>query len=419
MSSIKKKVVLHLTATSLWSGGGGEVTLDIHRACLQFGYDSYVIVRGKSCIYPDGSIKSIPSKRKYYWNKLKRFLFRKIVRHAQIDDKYSMYNLCERFTCYSAEDLLNALPQKPDVIFVHWVSDFANARVIHELSIKTGAWIVFVLVDHALFSGGCHYQFDCQGYKNGCHNCPATSSFIIRKAIENNYRFKKKYLSSEFIIAARGVDKQRLKESEIYKDFRQELIVFPVDESFYCPASSKEALREKWGIGEGRKVVLVGATHLKEKRKGMSLFVKAIQLVHNDVLLIIAGYVESPISFSGDVLYPGFLNKEQLKEAYQLSDVFVCPSLADSGPLMVKQACLCGTPVVAFPVGVSVELVENDETGYLANYNDVEDLAKGIDLITSLSAEEWQEMSCRCRERAVGLFSFQAGHTIDDLLQSL
>ena len=86
---------------------------------------------------------------------------------------------------------------------------------------------------------------------------------------------------------------------------------------------------------------------------------------------------------------------------------------------MVKQAIMCGTPTVAFPVGVSVELVETKVTGYLAQYGNTEDLAHGIDEIVSLSDDSWNEMSRLCRNRGIRLFSRHSGNTIDDLIGKL
>ena len=412
-----KRVILHLT--SLTVGGGGVVTMNIHHCCLEYGYESYVVIRGKTCIFPDGSQKAVKSTRLFLWNKFWRFVFRWIGRHSQIDSSYSMYNLCERFTCFSAKDILTALPQKPDIIFVHWVSDFANAKVIHDLKQLTGAKVLFLLVDHALYSGGCHYQLDCQGYIDGCHNCPATKSLVLRWGIEKNYAFKKKYLPKDSYIAARGIEVSRLKESSIYKDFPQALVVFPVDEKKYCPSHDRGMLRGKWGIPSSRKVVMIGATDLRERRKGIFLLTEALRKVKTDVLVMVVGKNEPAISYGKETVNLGYLAEDQLIEAYQMADVFVCPSLADSGPLMVKQACLCGIPVVAFPVGASVELVESGETGYLAKYGDVEDLAFGIDMIVSLSTDSWREMSLKCRSRSVQLFSFQAGNTIEDLMNKL
>ena len=99
------------------------------------------------------------------------------------------------------------------------------------------------------------------------------------------------------------------------------------------------------------------------------------------------------------------MNEAQLIQLYQMADVYVCATLADAGPMMVNQALLCGCPVVAFPVGVSVELVQTGQTGYLAKYGDSADLAKGVDVILSLAQKEWNEMSANCRKLGVDTYA--------------
>ena len=244
MPEIRKPIILHLT--SLVVGGAGIYAVDFHHSVLACGYESYVAVRGKEVIYPDGSHHAVKQTKSFWRDKLCRWLFRKVIKHAQIDKSYSMYNLCERFTCHSAADTLAAMPVKPDVVFVHWVSDFANAKFLAELKQLTGAEIVFILVDHALYSGGCHYQIDCQGYKDRYHNCPATTSRIVKRGIEKNYAFKKKYLPHGTIIVPTKEDSMRLSQSAIYKDFRFEKLVCPIDANKFCPAADRMALRRQW-----------------------------------------------------------------------------------------------------------------------------------------------------------------------------
>lgn len=401
------KIILHLT--SLTSGGGGNVTIDIHRSILGFGYQSYVIIRGRKCLFPDGTVHDVPQTRHFWWNKLRRYFFRQIAMHSEIDDAYAMYNLCERFTCYSAKDILSVLPRNPDVIFIHWVSDFINARIIRDLKSVTGAETVLLMIDHAMFSGGCHYQLDCQGFRNGCHNCPATTSRLVRHGIAQNFAFKKRYLPRDIFISAHSFERQRLVQSVLYQSSKSGLIVFPRNESQYRPSTNRAALREKWGISANKRVIFAGATSLNEPRKGMSLLLEALPLIKNtDYLLILAGNHKFPLD-EECVFQLGYLDESKLIEAYQVSDVFVCPSIADAGPLMVKQACLCGTPVVAFPVGYSCDLIKTGKTGYLANYRDIEDLARGIDSILSLTDREWESMSDRCRSEAHLYFGSYSG----------
>ena len=414
MQKIKKSVILHLT--SLDFGGAGKYTMDFHRSVLACGYESYVAVRGKEIIYPDGSKHEIKQTNSFWWNKLRRWVFRKVVKYAKIDNAYSMYNLCERYTCHSAADMLAAMPKKPDVVFVHWVSDFANAKFLSELKQLTETEIVFILVDHALYSGGCHYQIDCQEYKEGCHNCPATTSWIIKRGIEQNYAFKKKYLPYGIIIGGEG-DRTRLSQSAIYQDFRVERLVSPMDANKFCPTEDRIALRKQWNMPIDKKIVFFGATSLNERRKGIKELLDALQFVQTDNVVYVAAGRTEGLMLPDNTIAVGYLNEIQLIQMYQMADVYVCASLADAGPMMVNQSLLCGTPVVAFPVGVSLVLVQTGKTGYQAKYGDSIDLAKGIDAILSLSKKEWKQMSANCRKLGVDTYANpNERYTIDNFI---
>jgi glycosyltransferase involved in cell wall biosynthesis len=100
----------------------------------------------------------------------------------------------------------------------------------------------------------------------------------------------------------------------------------------------------------------------------------------------------------------GYLNEDELIKAYQSAYIFVCPSLEDSGPLMVNQSIMCGTPVVAFNMGSASDLVKTGETGNLAQYADIHDLAKGIDYMISLDNYKYSEMSLKCRSLGLNVF---------------
>ena len=418
MQEMKKPIILHLT--SLDSGGAGKYTMDFHRSVLDCGYESYVAVRGTEVIYPDGSRHEIKQTKSFWWNKLRRWLFRQVVKHSKIDNAYAMYNLCERFTCHSAADMLSAMPKKPDVVFVHWVSDFANAKFLYELKQITGAEIVYVLVDHALYSGGCHYQIDCQGYKDGCHKCPATTSRIVQRGVEKNYAFKQKYLPHDTIILLTKQDETRLRQSVLFKDFRYERLTFPIDAQKYCPSKDRITLRKQWNLPTYKKIVFFGATSLNERRKGIKELLEALPSVQTkDVVFVAAGKTEG-LTLPDNTISVGYMNEAQLIQMYQMADVYVCASLADAGPMMVNQSLMCGTPVVAFPVGVSAELVQAGKTGYQAKYGDSADLARGIDAVLSLSQNEWEQISVNCRKLGIEKYANpNEKNTIDALIAKI
>lgn len=398
-----RQVILHLT--SLEHGGAAQFTFDYHRQMLAEGYDSYVAVRGYKCLYPDGTwhpIKHSSNK----WERFKRYLFRKRIANLVIDKQYSVFNLCERFTCHSAKDTLEALPNKPDVVYVHWVSDYANAKFLSEIKKLTNAKIILIMIDHALFSGGCHYPGLCDGYKHGCESCPISQSSIIQEAVRKNIVFKQKYLPKDCVIYANtSEDVANISQSTLYKNFIVEQHIVRVDSTRYKPTENKSELRDQWNLPIAKKIIFFGSSHLDEPRKGMKVLLDALDKVSfPNVFYIVAGGKELPY-YKENMKIVGFLNESQLIEIYQLSDVFVCPSLADAGPMMVNQSLMCGLPVVAFPVGISIDLVRTGETGYLAKFNDSQDLAQGIDFILSLNEDNYSKMSNNCRIQGLQLYA--------------
>jgi glycosyltransferase involved in cell wall biosynthesis len=99
------------------------------------------------------------------------------------------------------------------------------------------------------------------------------------------------------------------------------------------------------------------------------------------VLLLIAGHNSQDLKHK--LPFPvhdlGHLSEEaRLATAYRAADVFVCPSVEDAGPMMIPEAMLCGTPVVAFNTGGAPDLVVTGKTGFLAQLGDTAHLARGL-----------------------------------------
>ena len=66
---------------------------------------------------------------------------------------------------------------------------------------------------------------------------------------------------------------------------------------------------------------------------------------------------------------------------------------------------MSGTPVVAFEMGVALDIVKTGETGYLAQWNDAADMAKGINNILDLNKEDYNIMAVKCRRLALQTYS--------------
>ena len=80
------------------------------------------------------------------------------------------------------------------------------------------------------------------------------------------------------------------------------------------------------------------------------------------------------------------------------------PTWEDNFPTTNLEALACGTPVITYRTGGSIEAID-DQTGTIVNPGDIENLAKEIEKICN--REDYREMSNSCRERAVRLYDKQ------------
>lgn len=407
-------VVLHLT--TLETGGAGQYTLNIHRHMLEDGYKSYVAVAGKKIIEPNGNSITILRKHKFLFNKLRRFLFRTYVKwFGKINPLYCGYNLLERITCHSPIDLLSVMQEKPDVIMVHWVSNFATAKYVNELQQLTGAKVYYWMIDEAILSGACHYPWDCEQYQDGCKDCPMTKSYLVKKAIHSNFEYKRKYLvDDKKVILPTEFDRIRLDKSVLWKGCEWHKMIEIIDENIFYPAQDYNALRVKYKIPDGKRVIFFGCSDLREIRKGMQVLIQALNMIdRDDCVYVVAGKSVLP-NLKQNVIHLGYIDIPTLAEIYRLSDCFICSSLEDSGPQMINQALMSGTPVIAFEMGVAMDLVRTGETGYLAHWNDAKDMAKGIEYMLDLSEAELVTMRAACRKLAIETYSTQMYRQIMD-----
>lgn len=393
-----------LQLTSTLSGGAGIEVLNMHNDLIKLGHDSYIINRGKYLIDSSNN-QTILRNVSNHIGKILRLINRLLFRRIKINQVYAPYNLYERFLCYDAKKILASIPHTPDIIFVKWASDFSNARFLSQLKKYTNSKIVISFIDQAPLTGGCHYPNECEQFMKDCGNCPMSESYYFKKCIKRNFQYKKRYLPHDALVwVASTGDYELAKKSPLYNNYRIIKNLLTLDADKFVITDKYEA-KKKWGIDPTKKVILCGSSKISEPRKGIKYLIEAINQIicKNFLLLLIGG--DDIEGINCEVQHTGYLNTEQLISAYQAADVFVCPSIADSGPLMINQSIMTGTPVVSFPIGVSKDLVHTMKTGYLATLQDANDLAKGIDLILSLSKNEYNEMSMRCREFSVNLYN--------------
>jgi glycosyltransferase involved in cell wall biosynthesis len=101
-------------------------------------------------------------------------------------------------------------------------------------------------------------------------------------------------------------------------------------------------------------------------------------------LAIFGGPERPPAGEAGALPFPatwiGSIREEEtLARLYAAADILIAPFIEDNLPNVVLEAAACGLPVAAFRTGGIPDIVEHQETGWLAPAGDDGSLAEGIE----------------------------------------
>jgi glycosyltransferase involved in cell wall biosynthesis len=149
-------------------------------------------------------------------------------------------------------------------------------------------------------------------------------------------------------------------------------------------------LKEKLGIDSNKKVILVGARF--EPVKDHFFLLEGLKLLKenyfDNFICLLAGdgilkneiiYRIKEYNLDNNVKLIGF--QTDIYPYIKLSDVVVLTSQKEGIPRIIMEAMTFSKPVVATNVLGTRELVRHNETGYLVEYKNVEDLASSLHLM--------------------------------------
>ena len=66
--------------------------------------------------------------------------------------------------------------------------------------------------------------------------------------------------------------------------------------------------------------------------------------------------------------------------------------------MMINESMMCGTPVVAFRMGVAEDLIENGQSGAIATLGDTQAFADALEQVLLWPAERRDRARARCRD---------------------
>ena len=297
-----------------------------------------------------------------------------------------------------------------DVLNLHWInSEFLSIGDIARLRKP----LVWTLHDMWAFSGAEHYGpvDDSARWRVGyrADNRPAGHGGMdIDRWVWG--RKRKAWQRPISIVTPSRWLAACAKASALMHDWPVVAIPNPLDTGQYRPWP-KEQARALLGLPTSATLVLFGAIGGgKDPRKGWDLLQPALESLAAqmfDVEGVIFGQSApfNPPRLGLPLHWMGHLNDDvTLALLYSAADVMVVPSRQENLPQSGTEAQACGCPVVAFNCTGLPDVVAHEETGYLAEPYDFEDLAKGIRWVLE-DSERHSRLRAAARMRALHLWS--------------
>jgi len=385
------------------TGGAARAAYRLHCALLNAGIDSQMLVQVK--VSDDYTVLTNETKIKKGLAKLRPILDAIPVKFYKNRTK-TLFSPAWVPSLGLAERI-NAL--NPDVVHLHWIN---GGMLRFEELTKINAPIVWSLHDMWAFTGGCHYDGECEGYKNSCGACKVLGSRKVYDLSSRVYRRKVKAFSSISNLTVVGLSNwlaQAARQSSLFKQVSVVNLPNPINTTIFSPME-KSVARDLFNLPQNKKLVLFGAMGgSSDPRKGLeqlSVALKKMDVENTELVVFGSSEPQKSQGFKQKTHYLGCLHDDvSLRVLYCAVDVMVVPSLQENLSNAIMESLACGIPVVGFDIGGNGDLIEHQKNGYLAKPFDTDDLAKGIELI--LNAENYSELCQNARNKVLREYDSQ------------
>lgn len=409
------KKILLISSANPFKGPGaiGKKMYDILREySAKYELDVDMLTTFEQPHYPE--IKYI-YKTKGRFNRILTFLKRLPHRvtckfSKQPSDGYYFFYRKETNPPVPSSIVLDKIKKDYDIIIVYFWQGLLSFKTISDLYDRYPSKFIFICADYSPMSGGCHFTNGCEKFIRGCGACTAFNSSNIHDFTRFNVGYRKKVYDkvNPIIWANTYMIEFFFKKSYLLKD--QKLVCGKgfLDTNLYRPVET-ESLKVKYNIPEKKKFIIsFGCQSLTDERKGMSYMIEALNIAYERMtegerqitMLLAIGNEGDKIKgqLKLDYKWLGYISVDSLPEFYSVSNVFVCSSINDAGPSMLKQSLACGTPLVAFEMGAALDVLVGQNTGISVKLRDSQGLAEGILTMLRMPKEDYDTLRKYCRD---------------------
>lgn len=390
------KTLLQINPVLRVSTSTGRIMQEIGELAIQKGWKSYIAYsRGRDGVKPCCSeLLPVGSKASVAWHGVMTRLF---DRHGLASNG-------------ATRELVQEIEKiGPDVIHIHNIHGyFLNYRILFDYLSRCGVPVVWTIHDCWLYTGHCYYYSfaQCDKWKRGCGQCPQKKDFpasFFADRSARNFADKCRAFTSMphdmlTIVPVSEWIRGEMQYSFL-KDYNFRVIHNGINTEVFNVYET-DAVRSRYDL-QG-KHILLGVASIWSREKGLDDFIELAGLLNADERIVLVGIKpEEKKRLPENVI--GIARTEnirQLAELYAAADAFINPTWQDNYPTVNLEAIACGTPVVTYRTGGSVEAV-TEKTGYIVEQGDVKGLMQAVRRIERQGKEAYREV---CREYALAHF---------------
>lgn len=367
----------------------GRIMQEIGELAMQNGWESHIAYsKGRDGIRPCGShLLPVGDRPSVLWHGV---MTRLLDRHGLSSD-----GATRRFV-RQIEQI------RPGVVHIHNIHGyFLNYEIFFDYLSKAGIPVVWTVHDCWLYTGHCYYYSfaGCDRWQTCCHDCPQRGKFpssLLVDRSRRNFLDKRRAFTSMPKDMLTIVPVSRWIREEMGRSFLRDydfhVIHNGIDTSVF-DVCDDAAARARYGLGDRR--VVLGVASIWSAEKGLGDFIRLAGMLGGDEVVVLVGVrpEEAKRLPRGIVAIPRTENIRQLAELYSAATAFFNPTWQDNYPTVNLEAIACGTPVVTYRTGGSVESV-TPSTGFVVGQGDVRG---ALDAIRSIerSGREGYRRACR------------------------
>lgn len=274
---------------------------------------------------------------------------------------------------------------KPDIIHLHNIhGNWINVKILMEYIKENNIPVVWTLHDCWTFTGRCsHFEnFSCEKWKSGCYSCKNNKVYPITYFFDHSKGMwidKKEWFTNieKLVLVTPSRWLSDYVKQSFFSGKRVLVINNGIDINTFSPSANVSLHEEEL---YDKKIVL-GVASSWTVNKGLNDFYKLNNLLDGEkykIVLVGLNAAQLQNVPKGILAIRRTNDVSDLVGLYSRASVFINPTYQDNYPTVNLEAIACGTPVITYKTGGSIESV-NEQVGRVVERGNISLLKQAIE----------------------------------------